>query len=171
MKKPLKPQRPLGLACPPGVAPSLLGLWLALSIATVAPAQDAALLRRAEELNAEVTQLYRQGRYAEAIPRARETLAIREKALGPEHPDVATSLNHLAGLYEHQGQYAQAEPLSRRALAIREKALGPEHPDVAQSLQSYAALLRKTNRATEASGMEARAQAIRAKQSKKNPAK
>ncbi len=33
-------------------------------------------------------------------------LAIREKALGPEHPDVATSLNNLALLYDDQGRYA-----------------------------------------------------------------
>ena len=163
MKKPLKPQRPLGLACPPGVAPSLLGLWLALSIATVAPAQDAALLRRAEELNAEVTQLYRQGRYAEAIPRARETLAIREKALGPEHPDVAQSLNNLAGLYRAQGQYAPAEPLYRRALAIWEKALGPEHPDVATSLNHLAGLYEHQGQYAQAEPLSRRALAIREK--------
>ena len=46
-------------------------------------------------------------------------------ALGPEHPDVARSLNNLAGLYRAQGQYAKAEPLYQRALGIREKALVP----------------------------------------------
>jgi tetratricopeptide (TPR) repeat protein len=51
--------------------------------------------------------------------------------LGPEHPDVATSLNNLAALYRDQGEYAAAEPLYKRALAIRDKALGPEHPLVA----------------------------------------
>jgi hypothetical protein len=58
---------------------------------------------------------------------------MRKKALGSEHPDVATSLNNLAVLYKTQGQYAMAEPLYVRALAMREKALGPEHPDVATS--------------------------------------
>jgi len=43
-------------------------------------------------------------------------LAIREKALGAEHPDVAQSLNSLAGLYYYnQGKYAEAESLYRRA--------------------------------------------------------
>ena len=55
-------------------------------------------------------------------------LAIEEKALGPEHPDVATSLNNLAELYRDQGKYGEAEPLYQRALAIDEKALGPDHP-------------------------------------------
>ena len=53
------------------------------------------------------------------------------KALGPDHPNVATSLNNLAELYRNQGKYAEAEPLYKRSLAIREKALGPDHPDVA----------------------------------------
>ena len=39
------------------------------------------------------------GDYAKAEPLYRRALAIREKALGPEHPDTATSLNNLAGLY------------------------------------------------------------------------
>ncbi len=41
-----------------------------------------------------------QGRYAEAEPLYKRSLAIREKALGPDHPDVATALNNLAELYK-----------------------------------------------------------------------
>ena len=56
--------------------------------------------------------LYRdQGRYAEAEPYYKRSLAISEKALGSEHPDVGTSLNNLAALYANQGRYAEAEPL------------------------------------------------------------
>ncbi len=90
--------------------------------------------------------------------------------LGPEHPDVAESLNNLAELYRAQGKYAGAEPLYKRALAIWEKALGPEHPNVVKGLENYAALLRKTGRSSEATKMEARAKAIRAKHAEKNPA-
>jgi tetratricopeptide (TPR) repeat protein len=54
--------------------------------------------------------------------------------LGPQHPDTATSLNNLAGLYRAQGKYAEAEPLYLRALEIREQQLGPQHPDTATSL-------------------------------------
>ena len=41
-----------------------------------------------------------EGRYAEAEPLYKRSLAIWQKALGPEHPSVATGLNNLAGLYE-----------------------------------------------------------------------
>jgi tetratricopeptide (TPR) repeat protein len=59
--------------------------------------------------------------YADAEPLFRRLLAIREKSLGPDHPDVATTLNDLAELYRNAGRYADAEPLCKRALAIREK--------------------------------------------------
>jgi hypothetical protein len=58
-------------------------------------------------------------------------LAIREKALVPEHPDLNWSLNSLAAVYLTMGQFEMAQPLFQRALAIREKALGPDHPDLA----------------------------------------
>lgn len=35
----------------------------------------------------------------------RRSLAIREKVLGADHPEVARSLNNLAGLYEHERRY------------------------------------------------------------------
>jgi tetratricopeptide (TPR) repeat protein len=81
---------------------------------------------------------------------AKRALAISEKALGPDHPDVATSLNNLALLYRNQGRYADAEPLYKRSLAIREKALGPDHPDVAQSLNNLAGLYDSQGRYAEA---------------------
>jgi CHAT domain-containing protein len=67
-------------------------------------------------------------------------LAITEKALGRDHPNVAAALNNLALLYVGQGRYAEAEPLYHRSVAIGEKALGPDHPDVATSLNNLALL-------------------------------
>jgi tetratricopeptide (TPR) repeat protein len=60
--------------------------------------------------------------------------------LGKEHPDVASSLNNLAELYQDQGNYSQAEPLFQRSLAIWEKVLGKEHPQVVESLNGLAGL-------------------------------
>ena len=57
----------------------------------------------------------RQGQYAKAEPLYQRSLAIREKALGPEHPDVATSLNNLAGLYRRPRPVRQG----RAALSAR----------------------------------------------------
>ena len=41
-----------------------------------------------------------QGQYAKAEPLYQRALAICEKALGPEHPDVATCLENYAPCYE-----------------------------------------------------------------------
>jgi tetratricopeptide (TPR) repeat protein len=94
----------------------------------------------ASELNKIVIELYKAGQYADAIPIAQQVLAMRERALGRDHPDVATSLNNLALLYSKQGRYADAEPLYQRALTIDEKTLGRDHPAVATALNNLALL-------------------------------
>jgi tetratricopeptide (TPR) repeat protein len=97
-------------------------------------------LEEAAQLNQVVVRLYGEGKYREAVAPAERALVLREKALGPNHPDVATSLNSLAVLYQDQGLYGKAEPLYARALDIREKTLGHNHLDVAQSLNNLAEL-------------------------------
>jgi tetratricopeptide (TPR) repeat protein len=103
------------------------------------------------------------GNYVKAESPLRQALAILEKALGPEHRDVATSLHNLALLYQAQGRYADAEPLYQRALAIQEKVLGPEHPDVATSLLNLALLYRAQSRYADAEPLYQRALAIQEK--------
>src|SRR5476651_1821167 len=90
----------------------------------------------AKRLNQQAIQFYQQRRYADAEPLFKRSLAISEKALGPDHPDVATALNNLAQIYESQGRYADSEPLYKRSRAIFEKALGPDHTDVARLINN-----------------------------------
>src|SRR5712691_4105686 len=111
---------------------------LALSFASVVP--SVAQRDEAEALHKQVIELYRAGKYADAIPLAQRVLAIREKSLGPDHPNVAQSLNNLALLYKAQGRYTDAEPLYKWALANYERALGHTHPYVAASLNNLAGL-------------------------------
>jgi tetratricopeptide (TPR) repeat protein len=79
--------------------------------------------------------------YSQAAPLFERALAIAEKALGPEDPDTAVSLNNLGALLRDRGDFAGARPLFERALAIAEKALGPEEPLTAESLNNLALLL------------------------------
>jgi tetratricopeptide (TPR) repeat protein len=72
--------------------------------------------------------LQSQGKYEDALPLYQRALAIREKALGPDHPKTATSLNNMAELLRSQAKYEDALPLYQRALAIWEKAWGPTTP-------------------------------------------
>jgi tetratricopeptide (TPR) repeat protein len=55
------------------------------------------------------------GRYPDAEPLYKRSLAIIERAFGPDHPDVARSLNNLVDLYQAEGHYAEAEPLYKPA--------------------------------------------------------
>ncbi|MFO0141735.1 MAG: tetratricopeptide repeat protein, partial [Aphanizomenon sp.] len=64
-----------------------------------------------------------------AEPLYQQALALRQKLLGDDHPDVAQSLNNLAGLYHSQGKYNEAEPLYEQALNICEQRLGVDHPN------------------------------------------
>jgi CHAT domain-containing protein len=116
---------------------------LPLNEARQAPKPEASPVVGADEadrLDNQFMALYQRGEYAEAAKIGERILAIREKSLGPEHPDTAASLNDLADQYVSMGDYARAEPLNQRALAIREKMLGPEHPDTAISLNNLASL-------------------------------
>ena len=82
-----------------------------------------------------------------AEPLYRRALAIDQKALGPEHPDVAIDLNNLAMLLYSKGDYAGAEPLIRRAVAMDEKALGPDHPQTQLHKKNLDTVLQKSAQA------------------------
>jgi len=114
-----------------GTAAAFFSLGLMFFVSGIDAADGESLAEQAEAMNRSVMVLYDDGQYAEAIPLALQALEIRERALGPEHPNVAVSLNNLALLYATLGSYAKAEPLYLRALAILEKSFGPAHPHVA----------------------------------------
>ena len=153
-------------ACRLLAAGALIGLAvgsqaLAQPAASPPPAQSATgTIEDAAALERQATELYQAGRFAEAEPLFRRVLAIRERALGPEHPDTARSLNNLAEVLREQGRYADVEPLLRRALAIDEKALGPEHPGTARGLTNLASLFEQQDRYAEAEPLYRRALAI-----------
>ncbi|HET6881718.1 MAG TPA: CHAT domain-containing tetratricopeptide repeat protein, partial [Pirellulales bacterium] len=75
-----------------------------------------------------------------AEPLYQRSLKIREAKLGPEHPDVAQSLESLANLYTGMGKNDEAKLFYERSLKILEAKRGPDHPDVATSLNNLAIL-------------------------------
>ncbi|MGH7961520.1 MAG: tetratricopeptide repeat protein, partial [Candidatus Binatia bacterium] len=99
-------------------------------------------VEEAQRLTQQMLQFEQQGKYAEAVPLARQAVIIYEKVRGAEHPDTATALDSLASLYREMGEYTNALPLAQRASTIREKVLGAEHPDTATSLNNLALIYR-----------------------------
>lgn len=73
----------------------------------------------------------------------KRSLEMRERVLGPEHPDCAQSLNNLAALNNEKKQYDKAEELYERALNIRRQALAPDHPSLAYTVKHLAMLYKK----------------------------
>ena len=78
--------------------------------------------------------LMNQGKYNDAWESHRQALELREKVLGPEHPDVASSISNLAGAAWWMGRYDEAVEKAERAVTLQSKALGPAHPEVMKTL-------------------------------------
>ena len=57
-----------------------------------------------------------------------QVLDVRERVLGPDHPEVAACANNLAVLLRSLGRHGEAEALYARSIAIKERAMGPTHP-------------------------------------------
>lgn len=119
--------------------------------------------RRAEYLNKLGTAAYQANDMDTAAAAFEEALAVLERHLGAEHPDVATALNNLALLQYTRGRYQDAEPLYQRALAIDEAQLGDDHPGVATDLNNLALLYKKQDRLAEAEPLLKRALDIKEK--------
>ena len=66
-------------------------------------------------------ELEAQGKYAEAIPRAKRFIELAGQEFGEAHQYYAAGLSNLALLYHLQDRYAAAEPLYKSSLAIDEK--------------------------------------------------
>jgi tetratricopeptide (TPR) repeat protein len=102
------------------------------------------------------------GQYVEAESLLRGALAIDEKTLGSDHPDLAFALNNLAFFYmQVQHNYVKAEPLIQHALAISERTLGPDHADTANTIHALADLYRGQGKEAEVEPLLKRALAIR----------
>ncbi|KAJ1480867.1 hypothetical protein T484DRAFT_1600632, partial [Baffinella frigidus] len=79
-----------------------------------------------------------QGKHETALEQFKKCLAIRIKALGEDHSDLAATYNNIAGVYTKQGKHETALEQFKKCLAIRIKALGEDHPSVAATYNHIA---------------------------------
>jgi hypothetical protein len=124
---------------------SALTLWLALIASVCLSAPLSAQKIDVTARSAQIAELSRTGKYSQAIPVAQRLLADLEKAYGPDHRDVAASLNNLAMLYGSQGRDAEVEPLYKRSIAILEKLDGLDASQVAPRRPCRHCPIRPTN--------------------------
>jgi tetratricopeptide (TPR) repeat protein len=105
--------------------------------------------------------LYAQGRYGEAETMYRETLAVRQRVLGSEHPETLQTANDLAIALYAQGKYGEAEPMHRETLAVRQRVLGSEHPEMLNTAYNLANALNAQGKHGEAETMYRETLAVR----------
>jgi tetratricopeptide (TPR) repeat protein len=130
----------------PGATPRPGGIRQEAQAIDLAPARKAELAKQSADLITRVGELYRQGRYAEALAPAEQALTLRQQlypaARYPDgHPALAQSLSWLGLLLRAPGDYPKAQLYHERALAIYGQlypaARYPDgHPDLAQSLNN-----------------------------------
>lgn len=104
-----------------------------------------------------LSELRRDAEAAEAYAHA---LGIIERALGPEHHNVATGLANLAAVETRMGRADLAVPRLRRALEIRISRFGLEHDMVGKTLDLLAEALLAEGEVREATEVFERAIAV-----------
>jgi hypothetical protein len=63
-------------------------------------------------------------------------LEIKTRVFGSDHPDVATSYQNLAAVYQRQGNHVQTKEMVTKAYHIFLRMLGPDHPQT-QGLKPF----------------------------------
>ena len=108
-------------------------------------------LRAAAELSYAFGEFHETGHLLEQV------LKIQEKLLGPEHLDLAQTLNNLGVLRHTQGRHDEAEAFYLWALEICEAQGNPQEQDAVNLRQNYTAFLQEVGRHHEADAVKAQA--------------
>jgi tetratricopeptide (TPR) repeat protein len=101
------------------------------------------------------------GLYDQAIQLVRRATETRHEVLGPEHPELAQSLNHLGEVLTLDAEYDEAEAKLREALEIRRKTSGPRSAEVATTLTALAEVLSRKGEYDQAEPLISEALSIR----------
>jgi tetratricopeptide (TPR) repeat protein len=115
---------------------------------------------RADVLNNMADLRHGAGRLEEAHALHARALALRERALGARHGDLASSLNNVAVLLLDLRRHDEAVKLLRRAAKISKTAAGAKHPQHATALANLGGALTQLGRHSDARSYLQRAVAI-----------
>jgi serine/threonine protein kinase/tetratricopeptide (TPR) repeat protein len=102
----------------------------------------------------------RHGRVEEALANEHRAVAAKEKALGPDDPDVGISVGNLAVYLDDLGRLSEAIEVARRAVELVERGVGPDHPRTGIGLANLAEFLGRAERWDDAVTYGERALAI-----------
>jgi CHAT domain-containing protein/Tfp pilus assembly protein PilF len=116
------------------------------ALATLAAAGQSDSLEAASLLAKLARALWAGGKVKDPETRrsAERALALREKLLGPDHPQVGSSLADLATVLRLLGDYAGALPLAERAVAIERKAKSASAREAAEAIDGLGVIRYRT---------------------------
>jgi tetratricopeptide (TPR) repeat protein len=97
-------------------------------------------LQRASSLSSLGQLKYQQKDYQGAEECFRQSLELREAALGSDHPTVISGINNLAALFVARGALDEAEPLLQRAMAVTVKRVEATQAELAVNLNNLVRL-------------------------------
>ena len=102
--------------------------------------QESPELNEATEMTKSVAQLFKEGKFDEALPLAKRALEIRERLLPRNDPRVANSLSFLGDVYLAKREYDNARKTFERLLHLQEELVGPTDVRLANTLDRLALL-------------------------------
>src|SRR5262249_2689691 len=82
-----------------------------------------------------------QGQPRQACRLHEQTLGLRKRVLGPDHPDTLRSMSNLGELLTREGKLARARRLVEDAAGLQRRTLGAGHPDTLASTTNLANVL------------------------------
>src|SRR5215467_4179569 len=110
------------------VSAGLVCLWVGISAACQATAQEPDMNVTARPEVKAIVELLKSGNEAAALVEAQKLEAAAKAQFGVNHTSYADALSVVAVVYVQQAKFDEAEALFRRAIAIHEKVLGDDHP-------------------------------------------
>ncbi|CAF4364459.1 unnamed protein product, partial [Rotaria sordida] len=75
------------------------------------------------------------GDYSKALEFYEKAHKMKEKALPPNHPDLAISYGDIGQVYNNMGNYSKALSFLEKALSIQQKTLPPSHPHIKETIR------------------------------------
>lgn len=130
------------------------------AVAAMASAHGTESARYAGARHALAAALYRQDKTADALKVGLENLALRERLLGPRHPEVVDALLLVGAVRMANDELEAAETMYRRAIEIQTKVGGPRTRMVAGLYNNLSSSLAGQGRYDEARSSSARAVSI-----------
>lgn len=103
-------------------------------------------IKEAEQLSAQVVNLYQAGKFDEALPLAERALILREKVFGTENELVAAALRNLAEVQLAKKKNKEAEATYDRYLSLYGRVIGENNTNFISALDRYVCLLVGINR-------------------------